>query len=281
MTTQTDSAAILWHTAFGMAYRILGLPWQAEDVAQATMERWLAESRADVTQPEAFVARIAANQALNLIRSETRLAQKHEYFGLPAPVRDVGAVETRIDLTYALSARVMQLPPLMRAVFVLRSAFDMGFDDIAAALEKSPAACRQSFSRARRKLAETDGGGRPAKREVLAKLVKCIEQGDEAALIALMSPDIALESDGGTGAPAFGKVVRGRERLAKFLIVSPAIFGGSLEPAFGHSASGEFLMLAQAERIRLIVSANTSNNGICRLFAISDPEKLYPPRIGS
>ncbi|MGH1331150.1 MAG: sigma factor-like helix-turn-helix DNA-binding protein [Paracoccaceae bacterium] len=272
--TRADDADLLWHTAFGVAYRILGLPWQAEDVAQSTLERWVSEDRAVVRMPEAFVARTAANLALNLIRSEKRIALKHEAFGLPLPVIDDDSVETRLDLSYAISASVMQLPPFMRAVFVLRSAFDMGFDDIAMALEKSPAACRQSFSRARRKLAKIEFNGRSADQNTLAKLVSRIEQGDEAGLIALMAHDIALESDGGTSAPAFGKIVDGRDRLAKFLVVSPAIFGDGLVPVFGQSRSGDFVLLKQKGHIRLVVLASSSKEGINRLFALSDPEKL-------
>ncbi|MGH1423994.1 MAG: sigma factor-like helix-turn-helix DNA-binding protein [Pseudooceanicola sp.] len=276
MTRIPESTNLLWHTAFGVAYRILGLPWQAEDVAQSTIERWISASRAHVTQPEAFVARIAANLALNLIRSERRLATKHEAFGLPVPmpVSADKVVETRIDLSYALSARLLQLPPVMRAVFVLRSAFDMGFDEIAGALEKSPAACRQSFSRARRRLDATEGKGQPANQEMLAQLVACIEKGDEAGLIALMAQDIALESDGGASAPAFAKVVDGRDRLAKFLVVSPTIFGGGLKPFYGRSVSGDFLVLKKDGAVRLVVLASTSKKGVNRLFALSDPEKL-------
>lgn len=271
---KNDEADLLWHTAFGVAYRILGLPWQAEDVAQLTLERWVSTDHKDVTLPAAFVARISANIALNLIRSEKRISEKHKAFGLPLPVMDDHRVETRIDLSYAMSAWVMHLPPFMRAVFVLRSAFDLKFEDIADALGKSSAACRQSFSRARRKLAETEINGRSADQETLVELVTCIQQGDEAGLIALMSRDIALESDGGASAPAFGKIVDSRERLARFLVVSPRIFGDGLVPVFVQSHSGDFVLLRQNGHVRLMLLASSSEEGIHRLFAVSDPEKL-------
>lgn len=279
MTLRTNAHPdALWHAAFGVAYRILGLPWQAEDVAQSAMERWLSEARDGVRQPEAFIARISANLALNYIRSEARLIQKHEAFGLPIPVPNSAPylTETRVDLSYALSARLMHLPPLMRAVFVLRGAFDMPFEEISQALNKSPAACRQAHSRARRRLAALAPDVEPvsAEQDVLEKLVTLIGAGDEAELASLLAEDIVLESDGGASAPAFGKAIDGRARIAKFLIVSPTIFGGQLLVSFKYSASGYYMVLHQGEEVRLIVLVDVLESEIVRLFAISDPEKL-------
>lgn len=275
---------VLWHTAFGVAHRILGLPWQAEDVAQSTMERWISKGPDDVRHPEAFIARISANLALNYIRSEARLSRKHDAFGLPIPLPEYSPVpvETRIDLSYALAARLMHLPPLMRAVFVLRSAFDMPFEDISQALDNSSATCRQAHSRAHRRLAALTTNARPISgdQHVLKKLVSLIEAGDEAELAAVLAADIVLESDGGANAPAFGKAINGRDRIAKFLVVSPTIFGGELAASYRRSASGDFVLLHQGKDIRLVVLVEMIGKEIFRIFAISDPDKLAPIRSG-
>lgn len=124
----------LWHVAFAVGYRILGQPWQAEDIEQSTIERWLQSGPPDAVDPAAYVARIAANLSLNKIRDDKRLSAKHEKFGLPLPVSPDQRADARLDLSYGVATLLMTLPPLMRAVFILRTAFDLPFSEIGDAL---------------------------------------------------------------------------------------------------------------------------------------------------
>lgn len=105
-------------------------------------------------------------------------------------------------------------------------------------------------------------------------MVDLIQKRDVAALSALLAQDIILVSDGGTTAPAFGKPIDGRDRIARFLVGSPHLLGSDLRPDFASSPSGEFLLLREAGRLRLIVFAGMDGDRINRLFTLSDLVKL-------
>ncbi len=268
----------LWHIAFGVAYRILGVPWQAEDAAQSTMERWLGVSHDAVKSPSSFIARMAANQALNMIRSDTRLREKHRDFGLPMPVPEMShdAIDARIDLSFALTATLMKLPAMMRAVFILRTAFDMPFAEIGEGLDRSTVACRQAFSRANRILTSHETADKPAAANLgqLQTLIGLIQAGDPKALARHMARDIAFESDGGETGPAFGQTIVGANRIAQFLSVSSVLLGQKLDVGFHHSPSGYFFSLSEADKLKLVGLAEFGAAGCTRIFAISDTDKL-------
>ncbi|KAJ56748.1 hypothetical protein ACMU_07365 [Actibacterium mucosum KCTC 23349] len=270
-----------WHTAFAVAYRILGLPWQAEDVAQDTMEAMLSRPHPDIRNLGAYVGGTAAKLALNRLRSDTRLAKRHARFGLPAALDEnhVTTTDARIDLGYAVTAMGLRLSPLMRAVFVLRSGFDMPYSQISNSLNCTEAAARQAFSRACRKMVETPlPPTQPAaSTEELARFVALVTAGDADALAQSLAEEIALHSDGGAQAPAFGKTITGRSRIAGFLVVSPPLLGSGLQVGFTTGLSGPLLHLRGKDNLsKLIVSAQVSNGRLTRNFALSNPEKLDP-----
>lgn len=273
-----DNVDQLWHVAFGVAYRILGMPWQAEDVAQATMEKWHLLSRDKVENPESYVGRMAANISLNTIRGDERLEKKHQKFGLPMPVstQAQSALDARIDLSYGVSALLLRLPAQMRAVFILRNAFELSFDDIGQALHRSAGACRQAHSRARRLLEEFEhSSSEPfADQAQLERLVDLIQQGKPEVLAQYLARDIAFESDGGETAPAFGQIISGRERIAQFLTVSPVLLGAPLTVNYITSPSGTYFTLSHEGELKLVGLAQFSQGKVVRIFAISDTEKL-------
>ena len=164
----------------------------------------------------------------------------------------------------------------MRAVFILRSAFDLSFSEIGQAIERSAVACRQAHSRAKRMLAEYDQdlNSEPADRAQLEQLIALIQNGEPDKLAKYLAQDIALESDGGTTAPAFGQTIRGRDRIAKFLCVSPALLGLNLKVEFHGSEPGIFFTLHNEGMLKLVTLASSSNNRIVRIFAVSDRDKL-------
>ena len=268
----------LWHVAFSVAYRILGLPWQAEDVAQSTMEKWITLPTETASSPVAYVAKMAANYALNTIRSEIRLREKHKNFGLPMPVAEdyQKPVDARIDLSYAVTTILLRLPATMRAVYILRTAFEMSFAEIGSALGRTPAACRQAYSRSNRAMlaAGQTANAKSANREQLEMLIALIQLGDPDRLAQYMARDIAFENDGGTTGPAFGSLIDGRDRIAKFLSVSSVLLGQNLKASFHHSSSGDFFCLHENGELKLFAFAQFALNKCTRLFAVSDHAKL-------
>ena len=141
---------------FTVAYEITGSIADAEDVVQESYLRWAEVDeprRAQIENPRAYLARIAARQALNRLRSRSR--QRETYVGpwLPEPLvtgPDVAQdVELAESVSMALVLVVESLSPVERAVFVLHEVFGFAHDEIAEAVDKSPAAVRQIAHRAR------------------------------------------------------------------------------------------------------------------------------------
>jgi RNA polymerase sigma factor (sigma-70 family) len=267
----------LRQVAFAVAYRMLGDGIDAEDVAQDAMVRWLGTDAAGVERPIAFVATIAARLALNLMRNRRDRSRRLAHYGLPIPlfVDAASATEATIDVHYGVVVLSMALPPLARAVFILRHAFDLSFEDIGSALERSPAACRQSHSRARRMLADLpDPVREPARPDLLHGIVAAITAGNINALAKLLSHDVALLSDGGARGPDIGRIVAGRDRIARLLVASPAIIGSPLSARVVASAAGPVLLLDAAGKVVFSVLAVGSGAEVAALYVLSDPVKL-------
>jgi RNA polymerase sigma-70 factor (ECF subfamily) len=139
----------------GLAYRMLGSMADAEDAVQETYLRWHGADRNNVSDPRAFLMTTTTRICLDMLTSAR--ARREEYVGpwLPEPVVDTAALapdsrtELAEDLSIALLLTLDRLSPLERAAFLLHDVFDFSFSEVASALERSEAACRQLASRAK------------------------------------------------------------------------------------------------------------------------------------
>ncbi len=142
---------------FTVAYEMLGSAADAEDVVQETWLRWSTVDRAEVREPRAYLVRIVTRQALNRLRSLSR--RREDYVGewLPEPLLTAPDVAEDVELADSVSMAMLTvletLGPTERAVFVLREVFELPYDEIGAALQKSSAAVRQIATRARNHVA--------------------------------------------------------------------------------------------------------------------------------
>lgn len=138
---------------FTVAYEMLGSAADAEDVLQETWLRWAGVDLAEVRDRRAYLVRITTRQALTRLRTLGR--RKESYVGswLPEPLLTSPDVAEDVELADSVSMAMMlvmeTLAPTERAVFVLREVFDVGYDEIAEAVGKSPSAVRQIAHRAR------------------------------------------------------------------------------------------------------------------------------------
>jgi RNA polymerase sigma-70 factor, ECF subfamily len=147
----------------GLAYRMLGSMADAEDAVQETYLRWHAADRDNVSNPRGFLMTTTTRICLDMLTSAR--ARHEEYVGpwLPEPVLDTAALapdrrtELAEDLSIALLLTLDRLSPLERAAFLLHDVFDLSFNEVATALERSEAACRKLAARAR---AQVRGGAR-------------------------------------------------------------------------------------------------------------------------
>ena len=211
---------------FGLAYRMLGTVADAEDVLQEAYLRWHAADRGELHSPKSYLATIVARLCVDSLTSAR--ARRERYVGpwLPEPLLvddsdPARAAELADSLSLAFLALLEELSPAERAAFLLHDVFSYGYDDVAEALSRSPAACRQLVSRARRELAARrrrfDADADSAARLTERFLVACAG-GDLDGLLGMLAEDVVVLSDGGGRAKAALRPIVGRPKAARYLV---------------------------------------------------------------
>jgi RNA polymerase sigma-70 factor, ECF subfamily len=232
---------------FSIAYRILGSVAEAEDAVQETWLRY----QASPTQPtsiKAFLSAVVTRISIDALRSAR--VRREAYVGpwfpeplLTDPYQDPErSAELADSLSMAALLLLERLTPLERAVFVLRDVFGFGFPEIASAVGRSEAACRQLAVRARRHM----GAGQPRfeadrrEREELAdRFFDAFREGDVNGLRELLAADVYMVGDGGGKAPQVARAIIGVDNVARVLAASVAPFvrvGIVMEP---HEVNGQ------------------------------------------
>src|SRR3954447_10881861 len=182
---------------------MLGSTADAEDVLQESWLRWSEARQDEVRDPRAYLVRIVTRQSLNRLRTLQR--QRESYVGpwLPEPLVTSPDVLEDVELAESVSFAMLlvleTLSPLERAAFVLREVFGFEYDEIAAALDRKPAAVRQLVARARNHVeARRPRFERPAEtEEITARFFAAATGGELQPLLDLLAPDVVLLSDGG------------------------------------------------------------------------------------
>lgn len=188
-----------------LAYRMLGSVADAEDVVQDAWARWLATDRDAVLEPAALLRTIVTRLCLNELKSARR--RRETYIGpwLPEPIVEDGESDTGDDITLPLMIALERLSPLERAAFLLHDIFGMGFDDVASAIGREPAACRKLASRAREHIRAARPRFAVTKEhglEIAAAFFAASRNGDMDKLRSLLSEDVTASTDGGGKVPA-------------------------------------------------------------------------------
>lgn len=212
---------------FGLAYRMLGQRADAEDLVQEAWLRWHGAERAGIAQPEAWLVSVTTRLAIDRLRRLRAEREHYQGFWLPEPLVQPWAeesapsaedlLERAHDVSTALMFVLEQLTPDERAAFLLREIFDADYAEVAQALGRSEAACRQLVHRARSHVQ----AGRPrfaappeAHAALLQRFAQAVQGGNFAQIQALFAPDAELISDGGGKVPSFGRVLETGRRLA-------------------------------------------------------------------
>jgi RNA polymerase sigma-70 factor, ECF subfamily len=210
---------------FSIAYRILGSVSEAEDAVQETWLRYAA-SPAQPASAKAFLSATVTRISIDVLRSARR--RREEYVGpwFPEPLLTdpYSDPERSAELADSVSTAALllleRLTPLERAVFVLREVFGFGFPEIAPAVGRSEAACRQLAVRARHHMDE----GRPRfeadhrEREKLAvRFFGALAEGNVDGLRELLAADVQLAGDSGGKVPALARSIIGAEKVVRVL----------------------------------------------------------------
>jgi RNA polymerase sigma-70 factor, ECF subfamily len=269
----------------GLAYRMLGSVSEAQDVVQDAFLRWSSRARdAPVASPRAYLTQVVTRLCLD--RKKAASAQREAYVGtwLPEPLVTEGqpdltaALALADDLSVALLVTLETLSPLERAAFLLHDVFEMDFDEIAAALDRSAAAVRQLATRARAHVRE----GRPRfePSPAAARIVEAFHAaatgGQLHALAQLLAEDAVFYSDGGGKRAAALKPIYGKAKILRFLVGVARKRGGPPAPSELRAVTingAPGYLLRTAEGVETL-AFELSGEQVVAIYAVRNPDKL-------
>lgn len=252
---------------------------EAEDIVQEAWLLWHGTDRAAVREPAAYLSRTVTRLCLDHLKSAR--VRRENYIGpwLPEPVFDGETEAGEDDLSLTLMMALERLSPLERAAFLLHDVFDMGFDEIAATLDREPAACRQLAARARRNVRAArprftvpqDEGQRMAEAFFAAS-----RSGDLRGLQALLAENVVAYTDGGGIRNAALNPLIGFRRVAGLLMgvarktdfaKPPVLYRGSIDglPGFATLEAGDTLQTTALQ---------IEDGRITAVYVVRNPEKF-------
>ncbi|MET9365964.1 RNA polymerase sigma-70 factor [Streptomyces sp. NPDC006632] len=265
---------------FTVAYEMLGSAADAEDVLQETWLRWSGVDLAAVRDRRAYLVRITTRQALSRLRTLGR--RKESYVGtwLPEPLLTTPDVADDVELADSVSMAMLlvmeTLTPTERAVFVLRDVFGLEYDEIAQAVDKSPAAVRQVAHRARAHVAARRPRGAVSAaetRDALDAFRRATDTGDLQGLLDILAPDVVLLGDGGGIKQAVLRPVVGADKVARLLAHGLGrIAAASLRPAQVNGWPA--LVLHQDGDVDTVLALRIDDGLVTGIYAVRNPEKL-------
>ncbi len=262
-----------------IAYRMVGSYSEAEDLVQEALLRL--HQADEVDDPRAWLTTVTTRLAIDHLRSARVRRERYPGTWLPEPVLADPAPDAAMraeTLSVAVLVLLESLTPVERAVFVLREAFDYGYDEIAEIVGKSEDNCRQLATRARRHVEERRRRFEPSREqrdELVRRFVAAIQEGETEPLVELLAEDVAFHGDGGGKATAVGRPVVGAEAvirmLAGFMRVA-ARRGATVELFDFNGETG----LAGYEDGRLVAvwAFDVSGGAVQAIHGVVNPDKL-------
>lgn len=271
---------------FSLAYRMLGVVTEAEDIVQETFLSLVQNDIEDIHHMKSYLCKIVTNRCLDTLKSSRWKREQYVGEWLPEPLIDdwretdpLHAVIKEETVSYGLLVLMDTLSPMERAVYVLRTAFGYEYTAIAAMLEKTEAGCRKLFSRAQKKL---EGAGlqvdaQPAgSKQLVEQFMHAITRGDADALIQLLSQDAVLVSDGGGKTRSALRPILSDQRVVAFLLgvwhKRSAVSRMQIVPMNGQAG----IMIITEGRFTIAINLvlDASRERIERIYWMVNPEKM-------
>jgi RNA polymerase sigma factor (sigma-70 family) len=276
-----------------LAYRLLGSLAEAEDVVQETYARWYAMSRLQqeaIESPGAWLTTVASRISLNLLGSAR--ARRERYVGdwIPEPLPDgvIGRPDGTVDpadrvtldesVNMAFLVVLDSMTPAERVAFILHDVFRYSFDEVAEIVGRTPAACRQLASSARRRIraAQVPSAPTAQRAEIVRNFKRAWEAKDIDGLIGLLDPDAVATADGGGLALTFLRPIEGGEQIAHAW-VELANRMPSSATLLERMVNGQPGLVAQQDGVTVTVFAfDVAGDRIKHIWVIRNPEKLRP-----
>jgi RNA polymerase sigma factor (sigma-70 family) len=295
MTTGLDAIMSERRRLINLTYRLLGSLAEAEDAVQETYARWYAMPRHQqqaIASPGAWLTTVASRICLNLLRSARSRRETYvgEWIPEPLPERSEWITGrpggTTIDpadrvtldesVNMAFLVVLESMTPAERVAFVLHDVFRYSFAEVAQITGRTPAACRQLASKARRRIRAARPPVTPAAQQ--AGLIRAFKQAWEAkdidALIGLLDPGATAVADGGGLAVTFVRPIEGGEQIARAWI---EIANRSLAnmTLLERTVNGQPGLIAQQDGVTVTVFAfDLAGGRIKHIWAVRNPDKL-------
>jgi RNA polymerase sigma-70 factor (ECF subfamily) len=267
----------------GIAYRMLGSVAEAEDVVQDVWLRWHAAARETIENAEAWLVSVTTRLSIDRLRAAR--VQREQYVGIWLPEPELTdspdtpeqVTERADDVSVAFLMLLERLSPEGRAAFLLREVFDADYGEVANAVGKSEAACRQLVSRAKAQLRD-DRPRFAVSREIHLRLLKVFAQalalGDFAAISSMLADDATLIGDGGGRVPSFPKPMVGGRRIAQLFYASNLRYGDAQRVELA-LLNGQWALLRFIDgELESAQSYETDGERIVRIHVQRNPEKL-------
>jgi RNA polymerase sigma-70 factor (ECF subfamily) len=263
-----------------VAYRMLGSLGEADDALQEAWLRIRDQDPESVENLQAWLSTVVGRVCLNMLRS--RQARREEH--IPDPVVSLEGEEGPEDeallaesLGLALLVVLESLSPAERLAFVLHDVFGVPFADIAGVLDRSEAAAQQLASRARRRVRQSPepDPDLARQRRVVQAFFAASRDGDFAALLEVLDPEVQLRIDGGTLRAEASLTLHGAEDVAAHTATYSKLYP-FVRPALVNGAAGA--IVAPRGRVMSVMAFTVTNGRIVRIDALVDPQRLRPRR---
>lgn len=271
---------------FAVAYRMTGSASDAEDLVQDAWVRFMDAGMPKVESLRAYLTTIVSRLALDYLKSAR--VKREQYVGewMPEPVLTAAfvdgpaeAAERREQVSLAMLTLLEALTPEQRVVYVLREGFGSSYEEIAAHLGKSAAACRQVFHRARQRVEATEtlhAVPSPEHNALITRFMDAFTRGDAAGVASVLAEDVAWIADGGPNRLASRHPIIGRDRVARgFAGFSQkgkivAGFTGEIIDVNGAPA----VVITYDGRLERVFAFETDGGVITAVRVLVNPEKL-------
>lgn len=267
---------------FGLAYRMLGSRQEAEDVVQEAFLRWHRAKTGEIRSAEAWLVTVSSRLCLDRLRALQ--AERQRYVGpwLPEPLlveepSPDHVTELASDLSMALLMVLQRLSAEERVGFLMHDVFDCAYSEVAIALGKSEAACRQLVHRARERVRRDKPRfdvSHAAHRQLVERYVKAVQERDAERIAELLAQDAVFVSDGGGKTWAALRPVTGANRIARMEVgvLAKLPRGFAIELV---EVNGQAGMIGRVDgRTHAVTSFSTDGVRILSIMRVLNPEKL-------
>lgn len=264
---------------FGIAYRMLGRVTEAEDMVQEAYLRYHLELEGSISLPKAWLTKAVTRLCIDQLRSARR--QREEYVGswLPEPIIGENLPDELADtLSTAFMLMLETLSPVDRAVFILREAFDHDYPAISEITGRSEAACRQIVSRAKDKLGRQSTNAPTATEEaerLVREFLSAAQSGELSQLLALLTDDAILYSDGGGKVRAALLPIYGPDRIGRmFMGMRRLNTEGSPPPRFVTINGSPGVVISHGEQGVSVMTFAFEGNRVKAVYVVRNPDKI-------